>query len=167
MVASMTAKEIAARVSGVSLYGIQWEPVTADITIARRAIIYLEDRRVLYFPNEAEMPDQCVESVLMMRAFLTELLLIDGIGERLSGHLGAMRAACRNFLTEVGPHAMHMDWTNIVFNQALGQLRGTFGEHLAQIAVLYDLDVPAPLDRIIPGADVPDRPDDWFANPRG
>lgn len=36
---------------------------------------YLEDRRVLYNPNEMESPDHCVQSVLQIRSLLAQRLL--------------------------------------------------------------------------------------------
>jgi hypothetical protein len=41
-------------------------------------------------------------------------------------------------------------WARWVFNDALGQLRGVFGVHVAQIAASNGLDVEEGLDRVLP-----------------
>ncbi len=69
-----------------------------------------------------------------------------------------MRAACRKFLDTVGsddgdiiPYATHQghyaSWT---FYSALGEMRGTFGVHLARIATKFRLDVEDDLATILP-----------------
>jgi hypothetical protein len=70
-----------------------------------------------------------------------------------------MRAACRKFLTRVQGkdgssivnHANSPGhWASWVFYDALGQMRGAFGMHIAQIAVKYGLDVEDELAAILP-----------------
>jgi hypothetical protein len=72
-------------------------------------------------------------------------------------------AACRKFLDHVqesGPDVVrfgwhHGHWASWDFNAALGELRGVFGVHLAQLAVLYRLDVEDNLASILPLIDEP------------
>lgn len=163
----MKASEVLSRVNGIStpIGGVQWVPPQPDVTVARRVLVFLEDRRVLYEPYEAEMPDRCVESVLIIRGFLTEQLAADGVSDEVGGYLRTMRAACRTFLRGV-PDVGRMRWDDPFFNQALGQLRGAFGQLIAELAIRYGLDVPDELDPILPAEDV-DEGDDWFARPRG
>lgn len=44
----------------------------------------------------------CIESVLEIRRFLTDVLASGGVAGDLAGHLRAMRAGCRKFLDEMG-----------------------------------------------------------------
>src|SRR4051794_33321804 len=100
----MKFSEIANRLTGIStpLGGLSWEASELEISAARRVIAFLEDRRVLYSPNELEVPSHCVHSVLDIRRFLSaELGKLDGDSE-FAGSLRAMRAACRRFLERVG-----------------------------------------------------------------
>jgi hypothetical protein len=161
----LRASDIANRITGFStpVFGVQWNPPRLDREVARRVIVFLEDRRVLYEPMQAEMPEYCVESVLEIRAFLTEVLGDGGVATELSGNLRAMRAACRKFMSalqELGSGgALYLpssaetfqgfgrSWT---FNQALGELRGVFGLHIGKLAVNYGVDVPEPLSDILP-----------------
>jgi hypothetical protein len=120
-------------------------------------VAFLEDRRVLFVPSEMEAPDHCVQSVLEIRRFLTnELQALCGGGE-LEASLRAMRAACRKLMNTVGgrsdiiafgAHSGH--WASWKFNGALGELRGVFGIHIAQLAGAHGLDVEGDLATILP-----------------
>jgi RHS repeat-associated protein len=52
--------EIANRLTGIStpLVGVLWQPT--EVSAARRVIAFLEDRRVLYAPEEMEVASHCV-----------------------------------------------------------------------------------------------------------
>lgn len=164
----MKPSEIASRLTGIStpLGGISWTPPTPDVEVARAVLIFLEDRRVLYDPTDVEVADHCINSVLQIREYLTRVLADQGIATYLSDHLRAMRAACRKFLKRFGdpdsdklrnfyiPHSLGhhnglQDWR---LNQALGELRGIFGIHIAQIAVKYGLEVEDQLAAVLPPA---------------
>jgi hypothetical protein len=165
--------EIANRLTGVStpIFGVSWTPPVLDVDVARDLLTYLEDRRVLFDPPMVEIPEWCVESVLETRSFLTEKLGQGGVAEELADVLRAMRASCRRFLATVSPgrergvlvpERLQLDreatpadmigggWIDWTFNQALGELRGAFGIHVAQLAVRYGLDVREPLAAILP-----------------
>ncbi len=159
----MRFREIASRLTGLStpVFGVSWKPEPSDVEKARRVVTFLEDRRVLYVPSMMEVPDHCVRSVLEIRRFLTEELQALPPGSPLAEPLRAMRAASRKFLAysdrwpdpeefspEWGAH-----WPDWEFNQALGELRGVFGVHLAALAAAYGLDVEDELASIIPPAD--------------
>ncbi|MCX5818639.1 MAG: hypothetical protein NT047_01785 [Deltaproteobacteria bacterium] len=159
----MKFKEIALRLTGIScpIFGASWNPPESEVVIARRVITALEDRRVLYVPSEVEIPDHCVQSVIEIRHFLTAELGGAHLSDALRAHLREMRAACRKFLTcvqekdrEVIPFAnRHGHWASWVFMDALGQMRGEFGIHIAQMAVRYGLDVENDLSTILPEKD--------------
>ncbi len=156
----MKFSEVARRVTGFScpIFGVSWDPGVAKVTAARRVLVYLEDRRVLFAPFEAESPGHCVQSILDMRHFLTtELAQLDDKEDDIAPHLRAMRASCRRFLrsTDVladrGPFYGSHEW---VFNQALGELRGTFGVHIAMLSSKFGIDVEDDLATILPEAEL-------------
>jgi hypothetical protein len=159
----MRAKEILSRLTGLNLgpLGAQWNPPEPEVFKARRILTQLEDRRVLYNPSSLEIPQHCVESVIEIRRLITSEL--GGLNDRspLSNSLRAMRAACRKFLDHIQtsdrnlvPHGWdHGHWASWDFNAALGELRGVFGVHVAQIAALYRLDIEQGLASILPGLD--------------
>jgi len=165
----MNFSEIANRLTGIStpLGGASWQPAELEIAGARRVIFFLEDRRVLYEPSEMEMPSHCVHSVIEIRHRLSdELGKLDG-GSELSASLRAMRTACRKFLERVGTDGRdgihyangggYQSWT---FGSALGELRGTFGVHVARIAAAFKLDVEDRLASILPANADADTGDD-------
>ncbi len=160
----MKFKEIASRLTGFStpVFGVSWNPPQAHITIARRVITYLEDRRVLYNPYHLEDPWQCVQSVLDMRKYLTSELGSLDADEGPAPHLRAMRAACRKFLDNVqeddnGRRPYRRYWgsgpDNWIFNSALGELRGVIGIHVAALAAQHGLDVEGDLSTSLPAQD--------------
>lgn len=156
--------EVASRLTGIStpIFGVSWEPPVSDVAVAHALLTFLEDRRVLYVPSEVEVRHHCIMSVLEIRRYLTDVLAAGGTADELGDHLRAMRTACRKFLTTVG-HDDPMDelwfpeprdgvpglqdWS---LNQALGELRGVFGVHIAQLAAKYGVDVEDGLASILP-----------------
>lgn len=153
----MKFSEIANRVTGIStpFVGLNWQPGELEITAARRVLAFLEDRRVLFSPHEWETPRHSVQSVIEIRHHLSEEIGKLGSGSRLAGSLRAMRAACRKFLDNVGTHGsnenFHGGFQSFIFFTAIGEMRGTFGIHIAQIAAEFRLDVEDELASILPG----------------
>jgi hypothetical protein len=99
----MKFQEIISRLTGFStpIFGVQWTPPESQRAAARRVVVFLEDRRVLFVPSEMESPEHCVQSILRIREFLThELSGIDS-DQPLAQSLRAMRAACRKCLATV------------------------------------------------------------------
>jgi hypothetical protein len=156
----MKFREVVSRITGLSVpvFGVQWNPPEAECAAARRLLTFLEDRRVLYVASEVEVPDHCVESVLLIREFLTvEVGKLNG-EQKLAQSLRAMRAACRKFLATVeaddrriirfGAERGH--YASWVFNGAIGELRGVFGVHIASIAASHGLDIEGELATIVP-----------------
>jgi hypothetical protein len=84
-------------------------------------------------------------------------------GSELFDSLRALRAACRKFFERTqfldgrhrGPHHRfdRFDVESQTFFTALGELRGTFGIHLARIAVQHGLDVEDGLASVFPVSD--------------
>lgn len=152
----MKFDEVVRRIAGLStpIFGVSWSPPESEVAVARRVLSYLEDRRVLYNPTELEVPRHCVESVLEIRAYLTQELGALESHATLTDSLRAMRASCRKFLDSVGGGTL--DWNfsagyeNWVFNSAIGELRGVFGIHVAQLAAQFGLDVEDQLASILP-----------------
>jgi hypothetical protein len=158
--ATMKFREVVPRVTGLSvpIFDVQWSPPEAERLAARRVLAYLEDRPVLFAPSEMEIPIHCVESVIQIRAFLTQEIGMLDADQELALSLRAMRAACRKFLATVeaddrrairfGASLGH--FASWVFNGAVGELRGVFGIHIARLAVAHGLDVEGQLALILP-----------------
>jgi hypothetical protein len=160
----MRFSEIMRRVTRISAFGFgaEWQPPDSEYRHMREILSFLEDRRVLYIPSEAESPQHCVSSVLEIRQVLTNQLP-NFRDEDTIGSLRAMRAACRKFLTpaeeqELLFHAHQSGhWANWQFVSALGELRGVFGVHVAKLAAKYKIDIEDHLAVILPDEDIEDR----------
>lgn len=156
----MKFREIVSRITGLSvpIFGVQWNPPEADCVMARRTLVFLEDRRVLFVPSEMEVPHHCVESILRIREQLTAELGQLASDTELARSLRAMRAACRKFLATVeaddrrairfGADQGH--FASWIFNGAVGELRGVFGIHIARLAASHGLDIEGDLASILP-----------------
>lgn len=158
----MRFRDVLGRLTGIStpVFGVSWNPPQSERDIASNVLTFLEDRRVLYNPSVVEIPEHCVESVVEIRHELTRFIQAGGRDGELGGHLQAMRAACRKFMTSVGDvrQPTQQLWSlgnyqGWVFLSALGELRGVFGVHVAQLAAKYGLDVGRELATILPGKD--------------
>jgi hypothetical protein len=158
--------ELASRLTGfnVPLFGVQWTPPTADVTVARQVLAFVEARRVLFSSYTNEVPEHCVSSVIEIRDFLTDTIGRGGIGQELQQRVRLMRRYCIGFLDAVGatepedPSAgrrrlfREARWRmhDYEFGQALGQLRAGVGLQVALVAASFGLDVDDVLAEVLP-----------------
>ena len=160
----MNFQKLASRVTGFSvpIFGVSWNPPEPEISRAERVVAFMEDRRVLYNPYTWEEPYQCVDSVVQIRAFLTnELQNLDRNSE-IAQRLSTLRAACRKFLNSLQQHGLdghrhplRGTSSEFTFFSALGELRGIFGFQLLVLAQSYGLNVEDELVAIFPFQDDP------------
>ena len=159
----MTFKEIANRLTGFSIpiFGISWTPAKLEVETARKAITFLEDKRVLYVVFELESPRHCMASAIQIREFLTTLMFDLEDKSELANIFRAMRSACRRFLDGVqgqwyfdkGRGEIETDLGmggQIHFYNAMGELRATMGILIARIIVMHGLSFEGQLINIIP-----------------
>lgn len=151
----MRFKEILSSVTGISvpIFGVQWKPVVADVTVARNVLRRLEDRRVLYRPEEMEGAHYCRGSVEDIRALLTEALQQVQPDTPLGKNFAKLRRACRHFCDVVGSpkfDSQPMPIQTSILSRELGKLRKVAGTVIAAIAIAYGLDVEDELASIIP-----------------
>jgi hypothetical protein len=169
-------KQWAGKLTGFSTpwFGASWQPTASERDVAKQLLAHLEDRRVLYNPSHAEIPDHCVRSIIEVRHLLTDALAKLGNDGALAEHIRALGAAGRKFLDRVGTgddadyaamrsSGHYMSWE---FLDALGQLRGVFGVHIALIAARYDLVVHGDLRDVLPSAPTPQDLGPYDGRPR-
>ena len=163
----MQPSDIAPRVRGISFpaAGDGWIPRIDDEQVARRVITFVEVRRVLFGTYANEVPAQCVDSVIEIRNFLTDVIGTGGIADELEQPLRLARGFCVRFLDRVGASErglpkeakdrhlhervewqMHDYW----FGEALGELRTGVALQIGVIAVRYGLPVEDDLASILP-----------------
>ncbi len=151
----MHFKEIASRITGVSvpIFGIQWTPAPAEVTIARNLLRHLEDKRVLYRPEEMEGAQYCVRSVEDMRKLLTHALQQVEPSSHFGKQLSKLRRACRDFCDIVGSQrfaATPIPVQRSLLGRELGKLRKVAGVAVASMSLGFGLDVEDELASIIP-----------------
>jgi len=141
-------KELASRLTGVSLpvFGVSWNPPEPERMIVREALVFLEDRRALYNDFAHEIEDQVAQSVLQIRTELTAAIRRLPENAEAASSFRAMRAACREYLTNTG----HRSPRFFGSMADLGRLRGIFGVHIAYLAIKYGIDIEGDLASIVP-----------------
>lgn len=155
----MKFSECLNRLTGIScpVFGLSWNPPELDRTIARRIIIFLESRRILYDPYEYEILQPCLVSITEIKNYLTNELQQIGEKSELNAYVRAMRTACNKFLSTC-PDDEHFRYyacrpNNLyhwIFISSIGELRGVFGVMIGQMSKAYGLDVEDQLASIIP-----------------
>lgn len=151
----MHFKEILANLTGVSIpiFGIQWKPVTLDVTIARNLLRVLEDKRVLYRPHEMEGVLHCFNSVTVIRQELTDTLQQVDAHSPLNKPLQKARRSCREFCDIIGSPKFNSAAGPVqksLLARELTKLRHIVGNAVGEIAIGYGLDVEDELASIIP-----------------
>lgn len=155
----MKFSDLASRLTGISCpaFGLSWDPPETQRNIARRIIIFLEGRRVLFDDYGSEALCQCIESVTKIKEYLTSELPNINDNSELNTYVRAMRQAGNRFLScfpqnKQGKCKYCKDGTREYwyFVSAIGELRGLFGVMIGQIAKAYGIDVEDELAQIIP-----------------
>jgi hypothetical protein len=148
------------RPTGLSLppgFGVQWEFTESDKQIARTAIIFLENRRLLFGRRHMEDELDCVRSAIEIRNRLTELIPSARDGGGVEQSLRGIRAACIQFVNQAGPEARNFrspyGGFPLPFGQALGELRTLVGIQLALLVDRYKFEVEEDLLSIFPPSD--------------
>jgi len=160
-------ESLANRLTGIScpVFGVSWQPPKLEKDAIREILVFLEDRRALYNPYELERTDWVAESVLKIREELTSCLKQLQDDSEASRCVRAMRAACRTFLDKMELANALWDYRSVQktiekqlrdiypslnFPTSLGELRATFGIHIAKLCLMYGIDVEGNLTSILP-----------------
>lgn len=93
--------DILNRLTGIScpVFGVSWNPAESQRSIARKILVFLEARRVLYSPYEYETIHPVISSVVEIKNFLSSELPRINESSELDGYVRAMRSACNKFLS--------------------------------------------------------------------
>lgn len=152
---AISFNKIAKSFTGFStpIFGVSWSPPETEREVVRKLFIYLEDKRVLYYPFDMESPHHVVDSILEIRKHLTEILMKLDESSELILHFRMMRASCRKFLDYFSKEKLGKRFFYPESLTKLGELRGVFGLQIAQLSVKYGIDVDDELSIILPGED--------------
>src|SRR6202035_2652941 len=138
---------------------IGWKASPADRNTVRAFLAFLEDRRVLFNPFHLEVEYQVKQSIFDIRAECTQVVGRLSDNSPAAAPLKGIRAACRRFLDEplvTGRHFHQRDFRgpeSPEFFTALGEFRATVGAFVANLAVLYKINLAQELASIIPAED--------------
>lgn len=143
---------------------LQIMSIAVDEEVARRLMIFLEDRRVLYVRYDDERLRDSIDSVLKIRERLTNDLQKLDYASELANSLREIRTACRNFLDKmqgIEPRNIvyriynrEFGGKDAIFFEALGELRKTFAMEISTIARKYGIVLERGLASIDREADI-------------
>ena len=150
----LKGKQLAKRLTGIStpIGGISWTPPVDEREVAKKLLVFIEDRRALYMPYNMEVGPYVMDSIIEIRQRLTDDLEKISRSSVLGESIAAMRASFRKFLTEIQDdpkRVRHWRMEGHIW-QALGELRAICGLHIARIACAYDLEIEEQLIPILP-----------------
>jgi len=154
--------ELAKRINGFSVpvFGLQWSAQKSERESVRAFLTFLEDRRVLYNPENLEVMAEVERSVLDIRKRCTEYLSELPEQSLAAGHIRMIRGACRDFLDHPRANFRNLysrDFGDIQdragFFVALGELRAIVGVQVAFLAVRYEIEIESELASIVPLGD--------------
>ena len=144
------------RITGVSVpwgFGVSWEYRESDATIARRVLTFLEGRRILYEPLNAQIFYYVGESATQIRDMLTQESS-GSAGEQLTSLLKEIRRAVIEFKTKL--ERIEQSERSGVGGDlreekalALGEMRGRVNPILALIAAKYEIEVEPELAAVL------------------
>ena len=156
----MHFNEILARITGVSvpIFGIQWQPSTPQIKVARDLMRELEDKRVLYRSEDLEGAHHCVYSVMDMRQKLTMSMQQVDTDDPLYKQLQKIRRASRDFCDVIGSQKFDTSPAPVqksLLSRELAKFRQVVGSAVGAISIAYGLDIEDELASIIPFNNLP------------
>jgi hypothetical protein len=137
---------------------VSWKPPEPERVVVRDVITALEDKRALCSQAVWEDPSHVVQSLFNIRDELTSGLKRVGDRSPAKAAFRIMRAACRDFLTlhSVQTQAHNRGMMRETGHQqeeffvGLGRRRATFGQQLAVLGYLYNVDIEESLAEILP-----------------
>ena len=151
----MKFERIYKNITGLScpIFGIQWNAPPIEANEAKKVVLFLEDKRVLFENANMEDAGHCAQSVLDIRFELTKGLQALPSGSNLAKSLKRMRKACQEFSNSLGhPKFSQFDYPvqTSILERELFKLRQKIGVAVAEMAVAYGLDIDDGLAVIIP-----------------
>lgn len=153
---SMNVGKQRVRVTGVAPWSVQWEYLETNQDVARRVLVDLEDRRVLfmwrYEPDAAcrRDPENCRRSVDEIRRLMTHELSRVEQGDDMDRALRAIRTAAREFVDQAGHKSIHFRNDIESFWKALEELRSAVTPHIRSMALAYGVLVDPVFDEALP-----------------
>lgn len=159
---SLKFSELARRITGISTpgFGLQWIPPKSEREAVRAFLTFLEDRRVLYRPENLEVAGEVERSVQEIRKRCTENISELPEQSPAASAIRMIRGACRHFLDHPRANFRNLyqrDYGGSLidagFFSALGELRAKIGLQIAVLATRYEVELESELEKITPFLD--------------
>ena len=98
----MKFTELLNLLTGIScpVFGVSWNPVDTEKSIARRKIVFLKPRRVLYSAYDYESVCPCITSVTEIKDYLSSELQNIGKQSELNAYVRSMRNTYNKVLSK-------------------------------------------------------------------
>lgn len=126
--------------------GLSWDNNITSKEYFEKLLFYLESKRILVNPFSMEEKTQCIESVLEIKHFLTELPIEVEFTKEERDFLRTMIRACNCYLDNVKkrsvPRILYQDenrWTDVAFDKAMKEFRSSFRDTIKLIENRYHL----------------------------
>ena len=138
-------------ITGIScpFFGVSWNPSKSDRERIKRFLTFLEERRVLFNPYHLEVPIWVSESIIEIRARITDLIPEFDENSEVVEILKTMRSACRRYLDRTFK-LQSKRYMNDLLVQNLIEMRSVFGICIAKLSMMYGINIEEELADIIP-----------------
>ena len=133
------------QITGVAVWGVDWQYVATNRDLARRVFVFLEDRRVLVQGHDREDFVHTRESANQIRNFLTLEIMNVKAGGPLEKALRAIRSASTAFVSAAGPDSRDFYADGSFFVATLRAYREAVATQIANISVNFQMELDLPL----------------------
>jgi len=140
--------------------GINLKATKTDRRRALELLNYLEAKRILYDSIPNERVDHSIYSVIEIRNYITDKVIVFKRDTKLTKYCSEFRSACNDFLTitqdfgnleQLAKTLPPEEWRK--FGVAVRHLRRRFAFFLAMIVSAYHISIDERFARIIPGTE--------------
>jgi uncharacterized protein DUF6650 len=129
---------------------LSWQYVASNRDLARRVVVFLEPRRVLYESPGREDYEQCRISVHDIKNFLTLEIMNVKSGGDLETSFKLMRSACLAFGSAAGINSANFRRDFDLFQACLQAFRDVMGTQIGWLVATFDIPLDPELQAIIP-----------------
>lgn len=139
------------QLTGASAFGggLDWQVVPDDRDVARRVLLFLEDRRVLTQDPSREDYEGCRKGAQKIRNYVDVELGNTQEGGPLEHCLRRMRTASAAFITAAGQKSVDFKDDHSYFVSTLEAYRDTLATQIAQVSYEHKLQVPHDLQPLL------------------
>lgn len=129
---------------------ISWEYIASNRDLARRVLVFLEPRQVLYESPAREDYEQCRLSAQDIKNFLTLEIMNVKSGGDLEASFKLMRSACIAFGNAAGINSANFGRNPDLFHACLQAFKDAMGTQIGWLAETFEIPLDPALEAIVP-----------------